>query len=105
MDDLSKAVSEIARSVVHHDEPVMTRTAPAPQSAPQPEKRSLFDRFRRSQPAPAPQPQAPQAPAQARQPVREEPAAQPRMETRREPTAARGAEDLDIPAFLRRQAN
>ena len=48
-------------------------------------------------------------PAQAAQPVHREPAhqpqPQPRMEARREPTASRSGEDLDIPAFLRRQAN
>jgi cell division protein FtsZ len=65
----------------------------------QPETRrvgSLLDRLvnrGRQAASPAPAPRAP------------EPAPQPRMEARRESTAPRSGEDLDIPAFLRRQAN
>jgi cell division protein FtsZ len=86
MKDLHKALSDISD------------TAPAPTLAPQPPQETrrmgglldrLVNRHRApAQPAPQPQPQP-----------------QPRMEARREPTATRAGEDLDIPAFLRRQAN
>jgi len=78
--------------------------SPEPQLAahPQPETRrvgGLLDRLvNRARPAAQPAHQ----PARAAEP----PAPQPRMEARRESTATRSAgEDLDIPAFLRRQAN
>ncbi|EME69212.1 cell division GTPase [Paramagnetospirillum caucaseum] len=86
MKDLHKALSEISE------------TPSAPVLAPQPPQETrrmgglldrLVNRHRApAQPAPQPQPQP-----------------QPRMEARREPTASRAGEDLDIPAFLRRQAN
>ncbi|WP_096702472.1 cell division protein FtsZ [Magnetospirillum sp. 15-1] len=86
MKDLHKALSEISEA------------ASAPTLAPQPPQETrrmgglldrLVNRHRApAQPAPQPQPQP-----------------QPRMEARREPTASRAGEDLDIPAFLRRQAN
>ncbi|KIL96807.1 Cell division protein FtsZ [Paramagnetospirillum magnetotacticum MS-1] len=86
MKDLHKALSDISE------------TPTAPVLAPQPPQETrrmggLLDRLVNrnrapAQPAPQPQPQP-----------------QPRMEARREPTASRAGEDLDIPAFLRRQAN
>ena len=86
MKDLHKALSEISEA------------PSAPVLAPQPPQETrrmgglldrLVNRHRApAQPAPQPQPQP-----------------QPRMEARREPTATRAGEDLDIPAFLRRQAN
>lgn len=88
MKDLHKALSDIT------DSPAAPALAPQP---PQETRRMgglldrLVNRHRAGAPA-APQPQQPQP-------------AQPRMETRREPTAGRAGEDLDIPAFLRRQAN
>ena len=88
MNSLHRAVSDIAETGVPH---------PPPPAAPQAETRrsgSLLDRLvnRNRHAAPA-APRPPEAPA-------------PRMEARREPTAApRAGEDLDIPAFLRRQAN
>jgi cell division protein FtsZ len=86
MKDLHKALSEISDA------------APAPTLAQQPPQGTrrmggLLDRLVNRHRAPA-QP--------ALQP---QPQPQPRMEARREPTATRAGEDLDIPAFLRRQAN
>ncbi len=91
MDLMSRAVTDIAAAAAtphpaHHEEP---RRHP-----------SLLDRLVPSRRA-----------AAAAAPARPEPAApqpQSRMgsvETRREPATARQGDDLDIPAFLRRQAN
>jgi len=90
MGTLQRVVSDIT------DQGMASRGA-APVAPPAPEGRrsgSLLDRLvNRNRPAaPAPAPRAPEAPS-------------PRLETRREPTASRSSEDLDIPAFLRRQAN
>jgi cell division protein FtsZ len=96
---LGKAVAEIADSVA--------AAQPQHQPQPQPEPRrgaaSLFDRLVRNRQQPAPQPQ-PEPQPHHRAPVMEEPMAapQPRLEKSAPP---RGGEDLDIPAFLRRQAN
>ncbi|MBI3445425.1 MAG: cell division protein FtsZ [Magnetospirillum sp.] len=84
MKDIHKALSEISEA--------------GPALAPQPPQETrrmggLLDRLVNRNRAPAPQPAQPA------------PAPQPRMEARREPTASRAGEDLDIPAFLRRQAN
>ncbi len=91
MDVLSRAVTDIAG------------TAPASHAYPHEEPRratSLLDRLVPSRRAAA---------AAAAAPARTEaPAPQPRLgnvEARREPLAARQTDDLDIPAFLRRQAN
>jgi cell division protein FtsZ len=73
--------------------------APVPQHQPQPQPEtrrggSLLDRLvNRGRQTMAPAARAPE-PAPAPQPV-----------ARRETTAPRSGEDLDIPAFLRRQAN
>jgi cell division protein FtsZ len=95
---LSRAVADIAEAPAHQ----------APQMRqPEPEPRrmgGLFDLLRRparhhqQQQAVQEQPAQPAAPAP--QP------SQPRMAAPRgEPTVSRASEDLDIPAFLRRQAN
>ena len=92
---LGKAVSEIAESAANAAPP-----APMPQAQPEPRRGAgnLFDRLMRSRQQPAvPQPQP-----QHRAPAREELVAAPQP---RRDTAPRGGEDLDIPAFLRRQSN
>ncbi|MGE5514928.1 MAG: cell division protein FtsZ [Bacteroidota bacterium] len=96
MSSLSRAVADITES----HQPVQQ----APQvRQPEPEHRrmgGLFDLLRRPsarQAAPEPAHHQPAAPAP--QP------SQPRMAPRSEPTVSRASEDLDIPAFLRRQAN
>ncbi|MBC7952067.1 MAG: hypothetical protein H7Z12_09665, partial [Rhodospirillaceae bacterium] len=100
MSDLHRAVADIAEAG-----PQPLPQAPqARQAQPEPEaRRGLFDRFLRPAPVRQPvqeqQPQQQQAAAPAPQP------SQPRMATRGEPTVSRASEDLDIPAFLRRQAN
>ncbi|RAU22917.1 cell division protein FtsZ [Paramagnetospirillum kuznetsovii] len=90
--DMHKAISNITETD-HHD-----MVAPT-QQHPQPETRrvgSLIDRLvNRGRQAVSPAPTA-RAPEPAAPPT-------PRMEARREPP--RSGEDLDIPAFLRRQAN
>jgi cell division protein FtsZ len=89
MGSLHRAVSEIAES------PLSQPQHPVQHSEP-PRAGSLLNRLvNRGRHAISPAPAAPRAP--------EAPA--PRMEARREPTAPRSGEDLDIPAFLRRQAN
>ncbi|WP_082914991.1 cell division protein FtsZ [Paramagnetospirillum marisnigri] len=94
MGDMHKVLSDITDTGHHHD--VTPPMAPHPQ----PETRrvgSLIDRLvNRGRQAVSP------APAMARA-QEAAPAPAPRMETRRE--APRSGEDLDIPAFLRRQAN
>jgi cell division protein FtsZ len=95
---LSRAVADIADTPSHHPQQVRQ---------PEPEPRrmgGLFDLLRRPsrhhhQQQPVQEQQA-QPAAPAPQP------SQPRMAAPRgEPTVARASEDLDIPAFLRRQAN
>ena len=97
MSSLSRAVADIADTHTHHHQPAPQ----APQHRqPEPEPRrmgGLFDLLRRPA-ARQPEPAAPAAPP-APQP------SQPRMASRGEPSVNRGSEDLDIPAFLRRQAN
>lgn len=97
MSSLSRAVADIADTHTHHHQPAPQ----APQHRqPEPEPRrmgGLFDLLRRPA-ARHPEPAAPAAPP-APQP------SQPRMASRGEPNVNRGSEDLDIPAFLRRQAN
>jgi cell division protein FtsZ len=88
MKDLHKVLSDI------------TETPPAPTLAPQPPQETrrmggLLDRLVNRH----------RAPAQAAPQPQPQPQPQPRMEARRESTASRAGEDLDIPAFLRRQAN
>ncbi|CCG39636.1 hypothetical protein [Magnetospirillum molischianum] len=90
MGSLHRAVSEIAETSINQPQ------QPAPHAEPH-RAGSLLNRLvnrgrHAISPASAPAPRAPEAPA-------------PRMEARREPTAPRSGEDLDIPAFLRRQAN
>jgi len=93
MGSLHRAVSEIAESPLGHPQPQPQQ--PVQHSEP-PRAGSLLNRLvNRGRHAISPAPAAPRAP--------EAPA--PRMEARREPTAPRSGEDLDIPAFLRRQAN
>ncbi len=96
MSSLTRAVADIADT--HHHQPAPQ----APQHRqPEAEPRrmgGLFDLLRR----PAARQPEPAAPAPAPQPL---PQSQPRMTSRGEPSVNRGAEDLDIPAFLRRQAN
>jgi len=91
MGSLHRAVSEIAESPVSHPQQPAQPTEPHRAGS---LLNRLVNRGRHAiSPAPAaPAPRAPEAPA-------------PRMEARREPTAPRSGEDLDIPAFLRRQAN
>jgi cell division protein FtsZ len=104
MSALHRAVADIADSAPR--QPVAQPQARQPEPQPEPRRMGgLFDRLRR--------------PAQARQPVEQQPAPQPAqpaaaqpsqprlggMAARSEPTVSRASEDLDIPAFLRRQAN
>ncbi|NFV81235.1 cell division protein FtsZ [Magnetospirillum aberrantis] len=98
MASLTRAVSDIADS--HHP----SHQAPHARHAEQEPRRmgGLFDLLRRPARQPAQhEPVQPAAPAQQAAPQQ----AQPRMASRGEPATARSAEDLDIPAFLRRQAN
>ncbi|CAA7622922.1 cell division protein FtsZ [Magnetospirillum sp. SS-4] len=94
MTSLQKAVSEISEAAHDHASP---SAASQPQASPQPEPRrggGLLDRLvNRGRQTLAP---AARAPEPAPQP-------QPRMEARRETAAPHSGEDLDLPAFLRRQ--
>jgi hypothetical protein len=94
MDSLSRAVTGIANG---------TRAAQPPQAPQRPveEPRRAQSLLGRMLPG-----LRSRAEATAQAPV--PPAPQPRLgnvETRREPTASRQSDDLDIPTFLRRQAN
>ena len=102
MQRLSQAVGHIVESPQAERMPAMTASPHRP-AEPEPARRAssgLFGLLRR--------PAQPAAPAPRQEPA---PAAQPgpRMgsmaATRSEPAATRAGEDLDIPAFLRRQAN
>ena len=114
MGQLSQAVSHISETMsgipAHHPQPhrPVQPAQPPQQRQPEPEQSrrggGLFGLLRRQT---APQPASQQHPQQRHEPA---PMAQPapRMgnpATRSEPAVARGGEDLDIPAFLRRQAN
>ncbi|HTH15467.1 MAG TPA: cell division protein FtsZ [Magnetospirillum sp.] len=90
MASLQRAVADIADSQPMSQAPQVRQPEPEP-------RRGLFDLLRRQPRQAAPEPAQPAAPAP--QP------SQPRMAPRGEPTVSRSAEDLDIPAFLRRQAN
>jgi len=92
MGTLSRAVTDIAQKSSHY-----------PQQEEPRKTTSFFDRLRRqtkgTEPARAPEPPA-------RAPAQEAPGRfGGGMEARREPTVAAHGDDLDIPAFLRRQAN
>ncbi len=96
-------MASLSRAVADITEAEQVRQAPQVRQ-PEPEPRrmgGLFDLLRRparhAQQAQAHEPAQPAAPAP--QP------SQPRMAPRGEPTVSRASEDLDIPAFLRRQAN
>ncbi|AVM76268.1 cell division protein FtsZ [Magnetospirillum gryphiswaldense] len=113
MGHLSQAVSHIAETAQAAPQPqrqpeIQRQQAPQPQRQPEPEARrsgGLFGLLRRPAAAqPAPQPQRHEPAPMAQQP-RQEPARMGNMATRSEPSVARAGEDLDIPAFLRRQAN
>ncbi|MCR6632618.1 MAG: cell division protein FtsZ [Magnetospirillum sp.] len=90
---LSRAVADIAESEPAHHQAPQARHQPEPEP-----RRGLFDLLRRPARHPVQEQQA-QPAAPAPQP------SQPRMAPRGEPTVSRASEDLDIPAFLRRQAN
>ncbi|HLO77653.1 MAG TPA: cell division protein FtsZ [Magnetospirillum sp.] len=95
MSSLSRAVSDIADA-----QPA--KQAPHQRQAEPEVRRGLFDRLLR----PARQPAHEQQTYQQQQPAAPAPQpSQPRMAPRGEPTISRASEDLDIPAFLRRQAN
>jgi len=90
MGSLHRAVSEIAESSLSQPQQPAQHTEPHRAGS---LLNRLVNRGRHAiAPAAPAAPRAPEAPA-------------PRMEARREPTAPRSGEDLDIPAFLRRQAN
>ncbi|CAA7618495.1 cell division protein FtsZ [Magnetospirillum sp. UT-4] len=113
MSALTQAVGDIA-AAVHRANP-----APAAAPAARPAQPAPAQAQARPQPQPEPEPRrtgslferlvASRRPAQpAPQPARQEaasapPAPQPRMAA--QPAVSRASEDLDIPAFLRRQAN
>ncbi|MBR9971112.1 cell division protein FtsZ [Magnetospirillum sulfuroxidans] len=103
MGQLSQAVAHISESAERAPAP-QRHPAPQPQRQPEPEPRrggGLFGLLRRpTQPTPQPQRHEPAPMAQNTAPQR-----MGNMATRSEPSVARGTEDLDIPAFLRRQAN
>jgi cell division protein FtsZ len=98
-DEVEHDMGTLQRMVTDIAEQGMSVPQHAPAAAPAAEPRrsgSLLDRLvnrgRAAAPPAAPTARAPEAPS-------------PRLEARREPPAPRSGEDLDIPAFLRRQAN
>ena len=96
MDRLTRAVTDIAQNTPthhhhHHQEEPRRST-------------SIFDRLVRGRPQTTTRPPEPQQPQQRPQSMEQAPR-MGGMEARREPMVTSQSDDLDIPAFLRRQAN
>ncbi|MGE5475522.1 MAG: hypothetical protein ACM3Q1_02620, partial [Bacteroidales bacterium] len=94
MSALTRAVSDIAETQPVQQAPQVRQPEPEPRRM-----GGLFDLLRRPSNRHHAAPEQAQPAAPAPQP------SQPRMAPRGEPTVSRASEDLDIPAFLRRQAN
>jgi cell division protein FtsZ len=113
MSAMTRAVNEITSAAPQQQAPRITPQQPLPQSQQEPRRGGgLFGLLSNRRPATAAAPPLPlpQQPAPRPEPRQQHaaPATAPRMDrmnAHSEPTAVRGSEDLDIPAFLRRQAN
>ena len=98
MNRLTRAVTDISQNDHHHHHPQ--------QEEPRRSGGSFFDKLVRGRPQRAPEQPVARAPEPQQQPrPQSQPETAPRFETRREPMISSASDDLDIPAFLRRQAN